>query len=231
MVRGGVRVPLARRRCWQERCVAPCAQVRAVEAQCACSASLRHVSKRCSRCACFFDSRPWQTRVERFNYEINMRVLVPIRRLINVLEKRGQLDKYISAHVYAFSTLMQPLLQHGLDLLRAAWNNHNVSLVRHVKDSGGIPDERAARRPHPGGQLLLPRGVDGVREYELARGHDLEHKSRDDVADDEFCARPGARSRAVAAIVGDVERAWCELLDRSYSRSIDAYLCFLSYYD
>jgi hypothetical protein len=35
----------------------------------------------------------------------------------------------------------------------------------------------------------------------------------------------------VAAIVGDVERAWCELLDRSYSRSIDAYLCFLSYYD
>lgn len=160
-----------------------------------------------------------------------MRVLVPIRRLINVLEKRGQLDKYISAHVYAFSTLMQPLLQHGLDLLRAAWNNHKVSLVRHVKDSGGIPDERAARRPHPGGQLLLPRGFDGVREYELARGHDLEHKSRDDVADDEFCARPGARSRAVAAIVGDVEHAWCELLDRSYSRSIDAYLCFLSYYD
>ena len=29
----------------------------------------------------------------------------------------------------------------------------------------------------------------------------------------------------------DIEGAWCELQGRSYTRSIDAYLCFLSYYD
>ena len=31
--------------------------------------------------------------MERFNYEINMRVLVPFRRLINYMERRGLLDK------------------------------------------------------------------------------------------------------------------------------------------
>jgi hypothetical protein len=174
---------------------------------------------------------PWQTRVERFNYEINMRVLVPVRRLINVLELRGLLDRYLGKHVYAFSRVMQPLVQHGLDLLEAAWNEHSVRPVRNMEHSGGIPNRRAVLRPHPGGQLKLPLRFDGVHEYEEARGRPLEHTSRDDGYDSEWCARPAARARAVSAVVGDIESAWCELQDGSYTRSIDAYLCFLSYYN
>jgi hypothetical protein len=160
-----------------------------------------------------------------------MRVLVPVRRLINVLELRGLLDRYLGKHVYAFSRVMQPLVQHGLDLLEAAWNEHSVRPVRNMEHSGGIPNRRAVLRPHPGGQLKLPLRFDGVHEYEEARGRPLEHTSRDDGYDSEWCARPAARARAVAAVVGDIESAWCELQDCSYTRSIDAYLCFLSYYN
>ena len=58
-----------------------------------------------------------QTVVERFNYEINMRVLVPFRRLIDCMEYHGLLSKEDEALVYAFSVIAQPLCQHGLDLL------------------------------------------------------------------------------------------------------------------
>jgi hypothetical protein len=51
-----------------------------------------------------------QTRVERFNYEINMRVLANIRALINAMESWGLLDKYCQTHTLAFSYLMQPIM-------------------------------------------------------------------------------------------------------------------------
>jgi hypothetical protein len=79
-----------------------------------------------------YNSSPFQTVVERFNYEINMRVLVPIRRLVNYMESRGLLDKNIPAHVHAFASITQPLVQYGCNLLTAAWNEHNRASVRWV---------------------------------------------------------------------------------------------------
>ena len=51
-----------------------------------------------------------QTRVERFNFEINMRVLANIRALINAMEFDGLLDKNCHTHTVAFSCLMQPIM-------------------------------------------------------------------------------------------------------------------------
>ena len=67
-----------------------------------------------------------QTVVERFNYEINMRVLVPFRRLINYLERAGMLSKENMQQVHAFGCIARPLCQYGLDLLTVAWNEHRV---------------------------------------------------------------------------------------------------------
>ena len=34
-----------------------------------------------------------------------------------------------------------------------------------VKGSGGIPYQRALNRPHPGGQLVVPEGFDGLEMF------------------------------------------------------------------
>ena len=65
--------------------------------------------------------------VERFNFEINMRALMPIRRLINYLRELGRLSKENLVEVHAFSCLAKPILQYGLDLLYASWNHHGVA--------------------------------------------------------------------------------------------------------
>ena len=58
-----------------------------------------------------------QTVVERFNFEINMRVLIFFRHLIDYMEANCLLSKEDIVQVHAFSVLAQPLCQHGLDLL------------------------------------------------------------------------------------------------------------------
>ena len=60
---------------------------------------------------------------QRFNYEINVRVLIPIRLLINYLIANRLLDEDNEEHINAFGAIIQPVMQVGLDLLRDAWNN------------------------------------------------------------------------------------------------------------
>ena len=103
-----------------------------------------------------------------------MRVLTVLRCLINHLHAQGMLDKLVPAQVYAFSQVVAPLVQHGCDLLREAWNNHRVRARKDVPGSGGQPVHRAAARPHPGGQLQLPPGYSGVIEYAHTNGGTLE---------------------------------------------------------
>ena len=100
-----------------------------------------------------------------------MRVLAPLKLLINVLEQNHMLDKDNDEQVGAFSSiavcLMQvgdpnpnpnsnpnptPILtpalaltQTGLDRLRAAWNEHYVKPKR--GRAGGRPSVRAQQRP------------------------------------------------------------------------------------
>ena len=63
-----------------------------------------------------------QTRSEKFNYEVNIRCYIHIRGLTNVMEYYGLLSTSNPLHVGAFSTLMQPLMQVGLDRMMRAWN-------------------------------------------------------------------------------------------------------------
>ena len=167
-----------------------------------------------------------------------MRVLVRFRRLINYLVGRRLLDKFDQVQVYAFSQLAQPLVQYGCDLLQTAWNAHGVAHVRsarcdggrHLPGSGGVPNTRAHDYPHPGGQLALPRGFDGVREYEIARGQRVPNVTEDTIQDRHACVSVRGRARAVELIMGDVEQAYIEIGQRAYDRFVDAYLCFLAYY-
>ena len=47
---------------------------------------------------------------------------------------------------------------------------HHVRAVKGEPQSGGVPAVRAAQRPHPGGQMHVPSGFDGLALYEAARG-------------------------------------------------------------
>ena len=69
-----------------------------------------------------------QIRVEKFNIEINVRVLAIVRLLINQLENLNILDKDNFLQTGALSSIIMPLMQVGLDRLRAAWNEvHSVT--------------------------------------------------------------------------------------------------------
>lgn len=177
------------------------------------------------------------TRVERFNYEINMRVLVRFRRLINYLRSKHLLDKGVGAEVFAFATVAKPLMQFGCDVLCASWNHHKVRNVRYqgkaLPGTGGVPVEVAKQRPHPGnGPRRLPAGFDGVSEYELVSGSLLNTVSGAQDMDYELCSAPVRRLRMqeVSHIIGDIEHAYIELGQGFFGRFEDAYLAFLSYY-
>jgi len=95
--------------------------------------------------------------VERFNYEINVRVLIPVRGALFRLESLRLLDKTRPTHVGAVQFVALPLMQYGCDLLRLAWNEHKRRRIRGVLGSGGRPDELRRSHPHPGGQMKLVR--------------------------------------------------------------------------
>ena len=103
-----------------------------------------------------FPRHLFNTRAEKFNFEVNVRTMIPVRYLLDELVREGLMDVSQPACVGAFSALVLPMLQYGLDMLKAAWNAHKVRDVRGKPGSGGRPNDRARARPHPGGQLLLP---------------------------------------------------------------------------
>ena len=190
-----------------------------------------------------------QTPVERFNYEINMRCLVPFRMLLTVMEDDGVrickcaaallalsacaptrwqvLDHTVPLHVFAFSFLAKPILQHSLDLLEGAWNNHYRRAPRGAPGTGGRPIARALERPHPGGQLHLPPGFDGVSLY-----HGVSGDSPDvDDARDPLLGQPAAQHMRLAHVVQTLgpsaQPVWKDLVAGVYSPFICAYCDFL----
>tara|TARA_B100000768_G_C11136255_1_gene314046 strand:- start:157 stop:726 length:570 start_codon:yes stop_codon:yes gene_type:complete len=106
------------------------------------------------------------TRVEKFNFETNMRCLSVIRALIDVMEAANLLDKQLVLHVHVFRFLMCPLLEVGLVRLLRGWNRHKVATIAGRPGSGGRPVERMAERPHPGGQLPLQPDMDVPSLYD-----------------------------------------------------------------
>lgn len=171
-------------------------------------------------------------RVEKFNFEINVRVLIPIRTLLNEMEAAGIMDKHNHIQVGAFSSLMQPLMQVGLDRLRGAWNEHYVRSIRDRPGTGGKPNDRAARFPHPGGQLTFPPGFDGVAEYEQQYGP-LRREREAAPTLDRWYGQPAAqqhRDAAVGAAFGGATAAqvWDEILAENYVRFLTAYAVYVS---
>jgi hypothetical protein len=72
------------------------------------------------------------------------------------------LDMNVQHVVGPFALLMEGLMQVGLDRLLLAWNEHDVRPRKGEPGTGGRPSKRARARPHPGGQMQLPPGFDGV---------------------------------------------------------------------
>ena len=138
-----------------------------------------------------------QVVVERFNYEINIRVLIPVRAALFKLERLRLLDKTIHAHVGAIQFLALPLMQYGCDLLRLAWNQHKRRIIRGVAGTGGRPEDLRRTHPHPGPQMHLPLGVDGLHEYTRAGGRGLNRVPQTAALRDRLLYRRGrARRRA-----------------------------------
>lgn len=106
--------------------------------------------------------------MEKFNFEVNVRVLVPLRMLLNFLEAGNWLDKDNAVQVGAFAAIACSLMQVGLDRLKAAWNEHYVASKRGRPGSGGRPSQRMVQRPHPALQMSLPAGFDGVASWNTA---------------------------------------------------------------
>jgi len=159
-----------------------------------------------------------------------MHVLVYFRDLIDDLEGDGLLDKHNELEVYAFSMVVQPLVQVGLDSLRAAWNAHSVSGRTGCPGSGGVPTVRAADAPHPGGQTQLPRAFDGAAEYEVAAGRPLRRVPAFVRDVDPLLGRQNLcawRAAGVEERLGDLEEAYSEIVEGDYDRFTDAYEFFL----
>ena len=138
-----------------------------------------------------------QVVVERFNYEINIRVLIPVREALFRLESLQLLDKTRETHVGAVQFVTLPLMQYGCDLLRLSWNEHKRRRIRGVVGSGGRPEALRRSHPHPGGQRQLLPGFDAVAEYEQASGKALRRVPRTAALRDRcFYRRARARRRA-----------------------------------
>ena len=97
---------------------------------------------------------------------------------------------------------------------------------------GGSPSERAAARPHPGGQLWVPRAFDGMQEFFAASGEHPPSFARDD-SRDPLRGRPRrqrTRERHVARVLGQsAQRVWEDLVAADYADFIHAYRVMLRY--
>ena len=173
--------------------------------------------------------------MERFNFEINVRVLVPVRRLIYAMEKKGLLDKLQMDETRAFGYVLQPAVQYGLEMLQDAWNEHRrCAPVNMPNWMGGIPNQIARDRPAPRPPARLPPAWDGIKAYEMTTQRPLRRQPKHAEMRDALTGQPTRswqqRERAVARIMGnDMHTVWKELLDGTYGRIIRAYRCFLSF--
>ena len=173
----------------------------------------------------------FNTRVEKFNFEINVRCFIPLRLLTNAMEATAILDKLKPLHVGAFSTLMQPLLQVGLDRLAHVWNHHRVRAVRGLPGSGGRPCDRALKFPNPTPPMAVPVGFDGVAEYEAglpALRREPEGAPQHDALYGQLAAQQ-QRAAGVANAVGGAthQQLWEDILAGQYRRFITGYVTYL----
>ena len=162
-----------------------------------------------------------------------MRVLIYFRRLLNFMRESDMISKYDPLQVHAFSTIAQPLCQYGLELLLVAWNEHGVSARKGCPGTSGVPNARMRRSPHPGPQVMVPPGFDGVGEFEAERGEPVRRVPAGAPWLEPLLDQPAERVRRAAAIArlfeGDMCAAWSELVAGSYGRFLCAYYRFLEW--
>lgn len=162
-----------------------------------------------------------------------MRVLIYFRRLLNYMIEQDMISKYNMQQVHAFSSLARPLCQYGLDLLTRAWNEHGVSGRKGCPGTGGVPNARMRLHPHPGPQVAVPAGFDGVAEFEAERGEQVRRIPEQAPALEPLLNQPVARAQRAAAVAqifgSDLRCAWSELVAGSYARFLRAYVCFLDW--
>jgi len=149
------------------------------------------------------------------------------------MEAAGILSISEPRHVGAFSTLMKPLMQVGLDRLRAVWNQHRVSGIPGWPGSGGRPLDRVRKYPPPSGRAALPAGFDAVAEYEAVmpalRREPIGAERRDSLYRQP--AAQAQRTAAVALAVGGAGavQMWDEIVNDEHTHFIAAYLVYLSF--
>ena len=153
------------------------------------------------------------------------------RQLTRGHTDQGLLDKEDLVHVSAFAGVVSPFLQYGLDLLRAAQNAHHVPRVRCEQHSGGIPQVRAARLPHPGDQTRLPVSFNAPVEFELVRDKALRTEGSVMHADP-LTGRHAAQARRRALTEplcgATVRQGWEHLVAGELGPCIHAFLMYLA---
>ena len=106
-----------------------------------------------------------RNRIERFWAEVNLRVNLPVKLMLVSMEQLNILDIGNVHHIGAIQSLLKPVMQHALDMLKDTYNSH---YVRSSRGHGGRPNQLWHQYPHPGGNPTLPQGYDAVAEYESA---------------------------------------------------------------
>ena len=106
-----------------------------------------------------------RNRIERFWAEVNLCVNLPVKLMLVSMEQLNILDVGNVHHIGAVQSLLKPVMQHALDMLKDTYNSH---YVRSSRGHGGRPNQLWHQYPHPGGNPTLPQGYDAVAEYESA---------------------------------------------------------------
>ena len=172
-----------------------------------------------------------RNRIERFWAEVNLRVNLPVKLMLVHMENiLNILDIGNVHHIGAVQTLLKPIIQHGLDMLKDTYNKH---YVRSSRRHGGRPLILWQQYPHPGGNPTLPPGYDAVAEYERANpGKTVTRRpawvaTRDPISNDQ--AKRLARHQAIVNIWGpDVTRVYPDILhNRGLTYFVPAFLEFL----
>ena len=172
-----------------------------------------------------------QSIVESRNNSINVTVNLHFKLVVVYMER--VLHAYTRTNPQqkgALQALLLPVVQHGLDQLRSAWNAH---MVRSAHSNKGIPNRLRRERPHPGPQTMLPIGVDWTVEYENATGSRLRREPSWAAARDPLYGQPqrqAARAAAIMQMWGSVGAAYADVVHTTgRSLFIPSYLVYLQY--
>jgi hypothetical protein len=154
-----------------------------------------------------------RNRIERFWAEVNLRVNLPVKLMLMAMEHQNILDVANRHHIGAIQSLLKPVMQHALDMLKDAYNSH---YVRSSRGHGGRPNQLWQLNPHPGGNPSLPLGYDAVAEYESANPGKIVTlrpawvAERDPISNDQ--AKRLTRHHAITNIWGpDATRVWPDI--------------------